>query len=243
MHTTDATDRRRGIRWWEWAPEVVVVAGLGYFLLDETDAATSAFESTRAIALMALGLGAWVVLRLALTRFVPRPAVRTGVMSVMAATILAVVVVPAYRDTTVIEELPVALSVADEGAAPAAAPSLPPAAPAPAPAPPQRILSGSFRGIDHRANGTVNVYVRADGSRFVGLEEFDIQPGPDYDVYVVPGVDRTDPEGGHRLDDLRGNVGTQFYEVPSGADVGSGGWTVLIWCQTFDVPVANATPV
>jgi len=169
------------------------------------------------------------------------------VLSVLAIGILAIVVVPAYRNHTVVEELPVVR--ADAVLTPPAAevaPSQMPAEAAPAPAPvtgPMRIRSGSFRGIDHRARGSVNIYVRDDGSQFVGLEEFDIQPGPDYDVFVVPGADRTDPEGGVRLDDLRGNAGSQFYEVPAGSDVTDGAWTVLIWCQTFDVPVANATPV
>jgi hypothetical protein len=97
-------------------------------------------------------------------------------------------------------------------------------------------------GIDHRAAGTVSIYRTPDGRHVVGLEAFDIQPGPDYDVYVVPGPDRDDHDGGTRLDDLRGNQGTQYYEVPAGIDIGHGEWTVLIWCQTFGVPVANATP-
>lgn len=66
--------------------------------------------------------------------------------------------------------------------------------------------------------------------------------GPDYDVYVVQGSDRRDLGGGVRLDDLRGNQGTQFYDVPTGADLGDGPWTVLVWCQIFGVPVAHATP-
>jgi hypothetical protein len=237
---------RTRTRWWEWAPEVVLVLGLGWFLVDETDAATSAFESGRAILLMAAGLVAWLVLRALLVRFVPVAAVRTAVMSVLAVGILAVVVIPAYRDHTVIEQLPVAAAVGDEARVdvPEAPTANAPAQPeAPAVAQPMLVRTGAFRGIDHRARGTVTVYTRTDGSRFVGLEDFDIQPGPDYDVYVVPGADRTDPGGGTRLDDLRGNVGTQFYEVPAGADVATGEWTVLIWCQTFDVPVANATPV
>ena len=54
------------------------------------------------------------------------------------------------------------------------------------------------------------------------------------------------PPGNERpvtvLGDLRGNRGTQFYDVPAGADLENGPWTVLVWCQTFAVPVAGATP-
>jgi hypothetical protein len=104
------------------------------------------------------------------------------------------------------------------------------------------VRSSAFRGIDHRARGTVNVYRRVDGRHVIGLEDFDIQPGPDYDVYVVPGDDRTNRDDGTRIDDLRGNAGTQYYDVPAGLDLETGPFTVLIWCQTFGVPVANATP-
>jgi hypothetical protein len=106
-----------------------------------------------------------------------------------------------------------------------------------------RVRVGAFRGIDHRASGTVAVYRQPDGRFVVGLEDFDIQPGPDYDLYVVPGTNRDRRDGGTRLDDLKGNRGTQFYEVPVGLDLANGDWTVLVWCQTFGVPVANATPV
>ena len=59
-------------------------------------------------------------------------------------------------------------------------------------------------------------------------------------MFVVPGTDRDDKHGGTRLDDLRGNKGTQYYDVPAGVGLEEGDWTVLVWCQTFDVPVANA---
>ena len=39
---------------------------------------------------------------------------------------------------------------------------------------------------------------------------------------------------------LCGNQGTQFYAVPAGVDPTA--WTVLVWCRTFAVPVAHATP-
>jgi electron transfer DM13 len=136
----------------------------------------------------------------------------------------------------VVETFPLAA-----GAPPAVARSQPAPAPAPAPAGPVRLRSGMFSGIDHRASGAVNIYAGPDG-HVVGLEDFDIQPGPDYDLYVVPGSGRKDRTDGVRLDDLRGNQGTQFYAAPAGADLGNGPWTVLVWCQTFGVPVAHATP-
>lgn len=264
MRTSLAATARRFLRW-EFIPEAVLFAGLTAFFLDQTDAATSAFKSTKAVAIMAVvGLG-WLGARAVLARLVPFAPARAAVFSVAAAVALAVVVVPAYDNDTVIESFPTAAAVS----APPAAPALPaatdttpmPAPPAelaapmatqpapaaePAPAPatsgPQRLRSGSFRGIDHRAEGTVVVYRQPDGRYVIGLEDIDIQPGPDYDLYLVPGEDREDTKGGVRLGDLRGNRGTQFYEVPAGVNLENGPWTVLVWCQTFAVPVANSTP-
>jgi hypothetical protein len=218
-------------RWWELLPEAALAVGLTVFLAQETDAATSAFESGRAIALMAVTAVGWVVARLVLQRFVRVAAVRVAVFAVAAAAVLAVVVLPAYDDTTVVEALPrrsAATAAVAEEALPAQAPA--------------RVGVASFRGVDHRAEGTVALYRHSDGTYVVGLEDIDIQPGPDYDVYVVPGADREDRDGGVRLDDLRGNKGTQYYDVPPEADLDSGAWTVLVWCQVFAVPIATATP-
>jgi hypothetical protein len=206
---------------------------------------------------------AWFAGRILLARLLPWRLARTAVFALAAIGALAVVVLPAYRNETVVEAFPVTPSpplvatttsvVPDETATAASVPTTtttPTTAPtttAPTttsvPPGPVRLRSAPFMGIDHRASGTVSVYRNPDGTHVVGLEEFDIQPGPDYDVYVVPGANRADREGGSRLDDLRGNQGTQYYEVPADVAVGSGDWTVLIWCQTFGVPVANATPV
>jgi hypothetical protein len=230
------------IRWWELIPEAVLVAGLTWFLVDEPDAATSAFESTRAVVLMVVVGLAWVLLRVALTFVVRWPALRLVVFGAAAAAVLAIVVLPAYDDTTVVEAFP------DRAGAPATRPP-PTAAPSQtvpsttAPSTPVVLASGPLAGIDHRASGTVRLYRRADGTHVVGLEDIDVQPGPDYDVYVVPGTDREDHGDGTRLDDLRGNKGTQYYDVGGAVDLDDGEWTVLIWCQTFAVPVANASPV
>jgi hypothetical protein len=266
--TTEATRRPWWRpRWYELLPEVGLAAGLTIFLIDETDAATSAFKSSRALVLMAVVTAGWVLARVGLARITRWPLVRTGAFAAAAIGILAVVVVPAYDNDTVVESFP--LAAADD-VAPSAAPSptspvsptdqpaagaattttIPPPVATPTPAtttttsPPRpvRFRVGSFRGVDHRAEGTVAFYRQDDGRYVVGLEDFDIQPGPDYDVYVVPGEDREDRDGGTRIDDLRGNRGTQYYEVPAGIALEEGPWTVLVWCQSFAVPVATATP-
>ena len=248
------------LRWWELLPEIVVGVGLGLFLVPETSAATSAFKSNTAILLMTLVAAAWMIGRILLIRYTPWPALRLAVFAVAAGGVLTVVVLPAYDDTTVVEALPVAVAEPAEAARPAptpTSPTAPAASPAPptttssvAPIPPEpapptpqpvAVRSSTIHGIDHRASGTAVIYRQPDGSLVVGLEDIDIQPGPDYDVYVVPGADREATDGGTRLDDLRGNKGTQYYPVPTGTDVATGQWTVLVWCQTFDVPVAAAT--
>jgi hypothetical protein len=253
--------------WYELLPEVVLIGGLTLFLIDEPDAATSAFKSGRAVTLMLAAGVTWVIARLALARWIRWPLGRTVMFGLAAVAVLAVVVLPAYDDETVVEAFPVQNPEApattipppatpaptEQATTPAAAP--PPTTLSPPPATtmtttsptaaeePVRLRSAPFTGIDHRASGTVSIYRAPDGRHVVGLETFDIQPGPDYDVYVVPGTDRHAPDDGVRLDDLRGNQGTQYYDVPTDVDVGDGAWTVLIWCQTFGVPVANATPI
>ena len=232
MRTSLAATARRFLRW-EFVPEGVLFLGLTAFFLHQNDAATSAFKSTKALAIMAAVTLGWLGARVLLARLVRFAPARAAVFSVAAAVALSVVVLPAYDNDTVIESFPTAVAAASAPAEPA---------PTPAPAGPQRLRSGPFRGIDHRASGTAVIYKQPDGRYIVGLEDIDIQPGPDYDLYVVPGEDREDIEGGTRLGDLRGNKGTQYYEVPAGLDLENGPWTILVWCQTFAVPVAGATP-
>lgn len=240
------SQRRGRPRPYELLPEALLAVGLTIFLIDEPDAATSAFKSSRAVVLVAaVGLG-WVVGRLAFARLVRWPLVRLVTFGLAAVAALAVVVVPTYDNDTVIETFPAAgpsrpapaPAAGEEAAGPAADEATTPPADEPL-----RLRVGSFRGVDHRASGTVAVYRQPDGRYVVGLEEFDIQPGPDYDLYIVPGQNREDRDGGTRLDDLRGNRGTQFYDVPPEVDLTDGAWTVLVWCQTFGVPIATATPV
>ena len=55
----------------------------------------------------------------------------------------------------------------------------------------------------------------------------------------MPGDDQRNPDAGIRLDDLRGNQGTQYYEVPGDTINSDEPWTVLVWCEIFDVPIAK----
>jgi hypothetical protein len=219
-------------RWYEFAPEALLVLGLGLFAATEPRAALSGLKSTKAIVLMVVVGGLWVVVRLLLARFVPWRAIGIVVFSVAALGVLRVVVLPSYDNHTVVEMFPVEMVAADVTPTSTTTTTTAP--------PPIVVRTSTFTGIDHRATGTVTTYRTTDGRYVVGLENIDIQPGPDYDVFVVPGTGRQDHDGGTRLDDLRGNKGTQYYEVPSSLDFGNGEWTVLIWCQVFDVPIANA---
>lgn len=255
---------RSKVRWYELLPEVVLLGGLTLFGVTEFRAATSALKSGQAVLLMALVTAAWTAARLVLWRIAPWPLIRAIPFAIGALLILKVVVLPAYTDKTVVETLAVAPIVTSTvpattlptttlptttTPAPAGPQPTPTTEPPtttttttePAPAAPVLLRTSTFHGIDHRASGTVNIYRQPDGSYVVGLEGIDIQPGPDYDVYVVPGVDKEDRSGGTRIDDLRGNKGTQFYEV-RGPSLEDGPWTVLVWCDTFAVPVAGATP-
>jgi hypothetical protein len=299
MRASVTTIAGRFLRW-EFVPEAVLLVGLTAFFVHQNDAATSAFKSTKAVAIMTTVTALWLVARVALARLVRFAWARAATFTVAAALALSVVVLPAYDNETVIEPFPAPAAMpgsaptttmpATVAAAPpvtpqpapaatsttavarpatpatipvtpattAAAPAttttamapvaavematVAPADPQPAPAGPQLLRTGMFRGIDHRASGTVSIYRQPDGRYVVGLEDIDIQPGPDYDLYVVPGENREGPKGGVRLDDLRGNRGTQFYDVPAGTKLEDGPWTVLVWCQTFAVPVAEATP-
>ena len=102
MSTSLAATARRFLRW-EFVPEAVLFTGLTAFLLHQNDAATSAFKSTKAVAIMAAVTLGWLAARVVLARLVPFALARAAVFSVAAAVALSVVVFPAYDNKTVVE--------------------------------------------------------------------------------------------------------------------------------------------
>jgi hypothetical protein len=226
-------------------PQVLLFGGMTVMFVAHPNAITSGVESTRAIVVNAVLLTGWLLLSLVIVPRVIKSAVWDAVLlSAVAAVAIAVLVVPTLRNEKVVEEFPAA--VAEPTTSPTTPPSTLPGAPptttppTTTPAAPVKLSTGALRGIGHDASGTASIYRQPNGTAVVALEAIDIEPGPDYRVIVVRGADRESPGDGLELDALRGNQGTQYYEVPSGTDPGPG-WTVLIWCRAFGVPIANAS--
>ena len=229
-------------------PLVVGLATFGVFFVDKNREATSVFRSGRGLLTIGVIVAGYAVVAFVLRRYVRwawlPPLVLAGVVGGLAAWTIA----PYYTDDTANRRL-----VADPVPAPAPQPgpqpapdAVPPApaAPTPAsgPAEPVRLSSGRLEGLDHDASGSVSLIRSPDGSLVVRFESFDIQGVPDPRVYLVPGADVERP-GGVSLGALKGNRGRVLdYAVPAGTDAGPG-WTVLVWCRAFSVPVANATQV
>jgi Electron transfer DM13 len=107
----------------------------------------------------------------------------------------------------------------------------------PPPPEPVDLATGSFVSRDHGTTGTVRVLELVDGRRFVRLENFETDSGPD--VYVYLSTNPADgPEGAFddsfvNLGRMQGNIGDQNYEVPEDVDPGAYA-SVVIWCDRFD---------
>ncbi len=160
---------------------------------------------------------------------------------------------PAFRDVQVDDAAPPGLSaVAGQTTTAAPGPTTSgSAAPSPAPssaaettspplAGPVDLGSAEVVSLDYQATGTARLVQDTAAELLVRFEGLDVENGPDYVVYLVPGTDRQAPGEGVFLGELRGNQGDQNYDVPAGT-VADGPQTILIWCRTFAAPVANAT--
>jgi hypothetical protein len=141
---------------------------------------------------------------------------------------------PAAEEEPVLEEQP----------APAA-PTEEEPQPRPPPSEPVLLAAGQFIGLaGHSGTGDAGIFQNPDGSLVLRFENFDIQNGPDLEVYLVPGADQTSlPDGSVHLGALKGNIGNQTYELPPGTELAPGAYTALVWCEAFSVEFVGATVV
>ena len=98
------------------------------------------------------------------------------------------------------------------------------------------LVSGDFSG-ESRYDITGQAVVLNDGTdqRFLRFENFESDNGPDLKVYL-----RAADGEFVSLGDLKGNIGSQNYEIPVDVDL-SVFDTVEIWCERFGVGFGSAT--
>ncbi len=111
------------------------------------------------------------------------------------------------------------------------------------PAGPVLLGTGEFVGLaGHEGTGDAGIFLNPDGTYVLRFENFDIENGPNLDLYLVPGADQVSlPEGSIPLGDLKGNIGDQNYELPPGTELTPGPYTALVWCEAFGVEFVGAT--
>jgi hypothetical protein len=97
--------------------------------------------------------------------------------------------------------------------------------------------SGTFSGRNnYSAEGSVRLVEDADGVRYLRFDDnFKTSNGPDLLVYIGSEQDR-----GISLGVLKGNIGSQNYQLPDDLDVQSVD-TVTIFCRSFNVDFGSAS--
>jgi len=106
------------------------------------------------------------------------------------------------------------------------------------------LTSGTFRGLNHSAEGTAHLIRSEDGTAFVRFaDDFVVENGPDLVVWLsaapASSDERAFTEDFIPLAGLKGNIGSQNYEIPSDVDL-SRYRSVLVWCRRFNVGFAAA---
>ena len=95
------------------------------------------------------------------------------------------------------------------------------------------LASGMFIDRAHPTSGVAKVIT--DGTQtFLRFEDFVSDNGPDLNVYLGTGEPTGDPGDFIDLGDLKGNIGSQNYELPNDIDL-TRYRTVYIWCVRFSV--------
>ena len=106
------------------------------------------------------------------------------------------------------------------------------------------LAKGEFHNADKTGSGTVTLYQLADGKRVLRLTDFETENGPDLHVRLIAADDAKDTASVAKTDHvelgkLKGNKGSQNYDVPENVDLGKYK-VVSIWCNRFSVNFAAA---
>lgn len=113
------------------------------------------------------------------------------------------------------------------------------------------LASAGFIDGEHATSGTATIYRRSDGSRFLRIEDLGTSNGPDLHVWLSDRPSGGDCDGCRdswgiyddgayvRLGELKGNRGSQNYEIPASADL-SAMRSVVVWCDRFNVAFGSA---
>jgi len=143
-------------------------------------------------------------------------------------------------DQTVDEAAPTGAPVA------AGAPAEPSAAPVEA-AEPTVLAQGELISHEHETTGSVRILGLPDGSRVLRLENFRTSNGPQLKVWLSDAAVVAGRAGWFTFDDgryvdlgaLKGNIGSQNYNVPAEVDLGALS-SLSIWCDRFNVSFGAA---
>ncbi|WP_306357752.1 MULTISPECIES: DM13 domain-containing protein [unclassified Nocardia] len=122
-----------------------------------------------------------------------------------------------------------------------------PVTPGATPARPRTLYTGEFISHEHATSGTLRVLDLGNGQRVLRLEDLDTSDGPALFVWlsdapVLPGRDGWgvfDDGAFVSLGNLKGNKGSQNYEIPADVDL-STLRSVSIWCDRFNVSFGAA---
>ena len=114
------------------------------------------------------------------------------------------------------------------------------------PSGPTLLAQGMFVDGDsyHTASGDVKVYRLEDGALVLRLEDIEVRNGPDLNVIVTPsptvaGRGDVRVEGHLDLGDLKGNIGSQNYDLPAGYALPDE-FSVVAFCVPFQVVFGSA---
>jgi len=227
----------------EWSAAAIAAATLAVLVALEPDILEAPFASGRAVAFTFGGTALAAVVLAVMLALRVHPVARLLVLAVPFLAVNWWLLEPYFVDDVVNDEFATSIAEQREPATPTTSEpalagdmSTPPADPAPV-----LLGAGQFEGLaGHDGRGDAGVFQLADGNQVVRFENFDIENGPDLEVYVVPGADRRSlDDGAVHLGSLRGNVGDQTYELPE--PLAPGPWTVLVWCEAFSVEFVAAT--